>query len=221
MTYQIDALLNQDFLGVLATIGIRVLVVAIILAVGWVAGRLIGHLVGRAMSQLGGDAILRKAAFGRTLSRSGLAPSDFAHALAKWIIYVTAFLFALDSLEIPYISVQVLLFLAFLPTLIGALIILIVGFTVSDWAGELVKKGFTDEQKAATYVGFIGEFVRVALYFVTITIALSRIGVDVTILHIFAQAFAWAFAIIIGVAAGIIIGWMLKDKVKEFLPASA
>ncbi|MDJ0269302.1 MAG: hypothetical protein NXY59_01910 [Aigarchaeota archaeon] len=108
-------------------------------------------------------------------------------------------------------------FMTYLPAFISALLIFIIGFIISDWVGESIKKSFTIESSQAIYISMIGDAVKVILYFVTITIALSQLGVDVTIIYIVAQAFAWSLAIFVGVAAGIVVGWLLKDRVKEWL----
>ena len=205
----------QALLSVVLLIGYKAIIVVAILAVGWVVGRVFGMLVGRTVARIGGDAAFRRTAFGRALIKSGMTASDFSNSLTKWIIYITALLFALDSLGIGFISSGVREFLAYLPMLVGTVILVLIGLIFSDWIGESIKRGFTSEQREAFYLDFIGNFVKIVLYYVIITLALSQLGVDVTILHIFAQALAWAIAIAAGVASGIVIGWFIKDKVKD------
>ncbi|MGI0091660.1 MAG: mechanosensitive ion channel family protein [Nitrososphaerales archaeon] len=189
----------------------------IILAIGWVIGKTIGALVGKLASRAGADALLRQTVIGRTLMRADRPSSRLTKDLARWLIYIAAFLIALESLALPIITVYVIAFLAYLPILIGSIIILIVGLILSDWVGEFVKKSFSPEKRDLFYLDFVGNIVKVILYFVTITLTLTHLGVNVTILYIFAQALAWALAIFVGTAAGIVVGWMLKDKVKEWI----
>jgi putative Mn2+ efflux pump MntP len=208
-----SAQLAQDLL----TVALKAALFLIILGVGWVIGRVVGELAGRLASRAGGDALLRQTVMGRTLMRSDYPSSRLAKEITKWLIYIAAFLIALESLALPFITAYVISFLEYLPTIIGSIIILIVGLILSDWAGEYVKKSVSQEKREVLYLDLVGNAVKVILYFVTITLALTHLGVNVTILYIFAQAFAWGIAIFVGAAAGIVVGWMLKDKVKQWV----
>jgi len=208
-----SAQLGQDLL----VVALKAALFLIILGIGWIIGRVIGALAGKLASRAGGDALLRQTVIGRTLMRSDYPSSRLAKELTKWLIYIAAFLIALESLALPLITGYVISFLAYLPILIGSIIILMVGLILSDWAGEYVKKSVSPEKRDLFYLDLIGNIVKVILYFVTITLTLTHLGVDVTILYIFAQALAWGIAIAVGAAAGIVFGWMLKDKVKQWV----
>jgi hypothetical protein len=195
----------------------RIIVFVIVVGIAWAVGRLLGILVGRAVSGLGGDAVLRQTVVGRVLQKSGFNAYSLGNVLTKWVIYIAGFLFALETLSVAFVTNSVAYFLVYLPTMVGALIIFIVGVIVSDWVGELIKRSASAEVRDIFYLSLIGDGVKAILYFVTITIVLGRLGVDVTILNIIAQAFAWSVAIAVGVAAGLVVGWILKDRVKNWL----
>lgn len=188
-----------------------------IILIGWVVGRVLGMLVGRLLARAGGDSLLRQTVIGRALMRADYASFRLGNSLTKWLIYISAFLYALYSLGLPVLTSSVVSFLDYLPVVVGSGIILLVGMILSDWLGEFVKKSVTPEKREVFYVNVVGDVIKVVLYFVTITLALTHLGVDVEILYIFAEAFAWAIAISVGVAAGIIVGWFLKDRVKEWI----
>ena len=214
----IEPLIDQGLIDNLLGIGYSTLIMGVILAAGLLMGRITGVAVGRIVARIGADSVFRKTALGRVLLRSGFTASDFSKSLSKWIIYVASILIALQTLRVPAISEPIQSFLLFLPTLIEAFLILIFGFMLSDWVAELIKKGAAEEQRQTFYLDVIGDLTKVALYFITITLTLSQLKIDVTILHIFAQAFAWSVAIFVGVAAGIVVGWLLKDKIKDLVP---
>jgi len=188
-----------------------------IIIIGWVVGRVLGYLVGRLLARAGGDSLLKQTVIGRALMRADFASFKLGNSVTKWLIYISAFLYALYSLGLPVLTTSVLAFLDFLPVIIGSGIILIVGMILSDWLGEFVKKSVTPEKRELFYLNIVGDTIKVILYFVTITLALTHLGVDVTILYNFSEAFAWAVAISVGVAAGIVVGWVLKDRVKDWL----
>jgi hypothetical protein len=188
-----------------------------ILVVGWVVGKSIGFVIGKVVSKAGGDALLRQTVIGRALMRSDYTSFKLSQTITKWLIYIVAFLAALETLSLPILTSSVDAFLIYLPKIVGSLFILLIGIILSDWVGELVKKSSSPEKRDLFYLTVVGDIVKVVLYFVTITLALGYLGVDVTILYIIAQAFAWSIAIFVGVAAGVVVGWALKDKVKEWL----
>lgn len=149
--------------------------------------------------------------------KSGYNSFRVGRSITKWIIYIVAFLIGLEILSIPVVTGSVDSFLAYVPALAGSLLILFIGIILSDWVGELIKRSSSVENRELFYLDIVGDTIKVILYFVTITLALSRLGVDVTILYIIAEAFSWAIAIVIAIAAGIIIGWTFKDKARELL----
>ncbi|MCQ5377550.1 MAG: hypothetical protein NO516_05815, partial [Candidatus Methanomethylicia archaeon] len=132
-------------------------------------------------------------------------------------IYLAALLFALQSLEMAAISEPVQAVLSMMPKIVGAILIFVVGAIIADGIGELAKRSFTPEQRQVFYIDLLGNSLKVLLYFIVITITLSEVGIDVTILYVVAQAFAWGFAIFMGIFAGIIAAWLLKDKFKELI----
>lgn len=201
----------------LLLLGYRVVVLLVILTVGWILGRVVGWLLGRLVVTAGGDSLFRHTSIGRALMKSGYTAGTFSKVVVKWIIYFTAFLIGFDGLGLPLVSQSVDAFLSFLPALVTSIAILVVGLVLSDWIGEFVKRAASPEQRELFYIDIVADFVKILLYFVTITIALANLNVNLTILYIIAQPLAWALAIFVGVAAGIIVGWTLKDKVKDLL----
>lgn len=201
----------------LELVALRLLVFAIVIGITYAVGRVAGIIIGRLLSRLGGDAVMRQTVVGRALQKSGYNAYSLGNVLTQWVIYIAGFLFALETLSIVFVTASVASFLVYLPTLVSGMIIFIVGVIISDWVGELIKKSASSEVRDVLYLSVIGDGTKAILYFVTITIVLGRLGVDVTILNIIAQAFAWSVAIAVGVAAGLVVGWILKDRVKSWL----
>lgn len=205
-------------MALLAEAGYKLLVVAIVLAVGWAIGRGAGFAIRKLMIRMGADSIFRKTSVGRAIMKSGYTASTFSESVAKWLIYIAAALVALQSLSIGFVTAGVTAFMGYLPTLAAGIVILIAGFVLSDWFGEFLKRGIPQEQRETLYINVAADVAKVVMYFLTITIVLKEMGVDVTILYIVGQAFAWGIAIAVGIIVGIVAGWALKDRVKGLLP---
>jgi len=181
----------------------------IVLLIGWVFGRLVNFLIYRITGKMGLETVFRKTSIGRSILRAGYTPSSFLAVLGGGIIYLFATISALRLLAIPILTDTLQGFLEYLPSFIGGVLILIVGFILADGIAETVEKGSSSNTQAS----FLSGLVRLLLYFITITISLTQIKVDVTIIYIFAQALAWSLAIVIGIA----FGWNLKDKIGPWL----
>jgi len=201
--------LLSDLMKIVIVYSPRVALAMIVLALGWMIGRLVGFLLNRIMGKMGWEPAFRKTSVGRAILRSGYTPSIFFATLGRGIVYFFAVISALNLLSIPFLTASVQTFLEYLPNFVEGVLILVAGLIFTDWVGEAVEKGsFSTVQPHP-----LGGLVRIPLYFVSITIALAQMKVDVTILYIFAQAFAWSLAIAIGIA----FGWYLKDKVGLWL----
>ncbi len=208
---------SAQLLSDIIFVGIKALIFIVIILAGILIGKVLGNLLGRLISRAGGDSLLKKTVIGRALMRSDYASSKLVNAITKWFVYIAAILYALYSLDLPILTTTVTSFLFYLPILIGSAIILLVGLIISDWLGEFVKRSSSPEKRDLFGLNIIGDGVKIVLFFVTLTLALNHLGVDVTILYIFAEAFAWAIAIAVGIASGIIVGWVLKDRIKEWI----
>ena len=98
------------------------------------------------------------------------------------------------------------------PILIGVLV-LFVGFYLANWATEEVRDSAVAAQFGMSPL-FAGA-TKAVLYFVVLVIGLDTMGVDVTILHTFARAFAYGAGLALALAVGIAFGWGGKDFVAE------
>jgi hypothetical protein len=199
----------SDLVTTVTTYGPGFVFAIIALVLGWMTGRIVGFILNIVLRKMGWESSFRRTSVGRAILRSGFTPSSFFAALGKGFVYIFTIMFALTLLSIPIITTTVQGFLAYLPNLIEGGLILVAGFVFADLIGESVEKGSSSDTPPNLFVGLF----RIPLYFVTVTIALVQMKIDVTILYIFAQAIAWGLAIAVGIA----FGWDLKDRVRPWL----
>ncbi len=200
-----------------------VLAAVVIIVVGYVVGRLVEILIKKISYTTGLDAFFRKTSVGRALLRSGYTAGDFLGLFVKWVIYIAAIFYAL--LELSYASPNLAFLydtsksvLTYLPYLVSGVIILIIGLIMVDWISDYFKRSYpANDQYSQTLLNFVGDAFRFILYYMVITIALSVMKVNVTILYIFAQGLAWAVAIGLGVAIGLVLAVPLREPLRRFL----
>ncbi|MDH5769691.1 MAG: hypothetical protein OEZ25_00155 [Candidatus Bathyarchaeota archaeon] len=187
--------------------------VIIVLAIGWIAGRLIGKGVSKVLDKVGVDDALKKTIIGRVLERAGVTCVRFFDLIVRWFVYLIAILAAVDILKIEVLSTLMSRIVQYLPSLIAGVFILMLGVIVADFIGDSAE-AFFEEAKVA-YSDILTNGLKFFMYFIVIVMGLSVMKVDVTILYTFANSLAWGAAIGIGVGLGIALGWGLKDTVAK------
>lgn len=201
----------QDLVNQFINVFPKIAGALVFLAIGWIAGRVLGKAVSSVLDRAGVDDALRKNVFGRALERSGVTVARFFDLIGRWFVYLVAILAAVNILEISILTSFMNQIVSYLPSLIAGMFVLIVGFIVSDWVAETFE-AFTAEAE----IEFARIFVtglRFFLYFVVMFIALTQMRLDLSILDVFVNAMAWGIGIGVGVGLAIALGWGLKGVV--------
>jgi len=163
--------------------------VIIILAIGWVAGRVLGKGISKILDKAGVDDALRKTIIGKALERSGVTCVGFFDLIARWFVYLVAIFAAVDMLKIEVVSNYMSTVVQYVPNLIVGVGILIAGFIVVDFVGDSVKA--IGKEARVEFSGLLAVGLKLLLYVVVIIIALTQMKIDVSILYTFASALAW------------------------------
>jgi len=192
----------------------RIVQSILILIVGLLLGKMSGFIVYRMVERAGWAEPLRKTSIGRAILRSGYSPGRFMSTLFRWAIYLVALLLAGLALGIPRLNMLIDSFLTYLPSLVTGLVVFVLGTVFADTVGSAFSRA--GETSSQLY-NFIGNAVKIFLYFITLTIALAQMKIDVSIIYIFAQASALGLAIAIGVSVGIGVGWTFKDDLAHMI----
>jgi small-conductance mechanosensitive channel len=186
---------------------------AIILIIGWIAGRLIGNWSARILDRAGLDDALRKTAIGKALEKTRIRIAGFFELVIRWFVYLIAALAAADVLQISTLSRFIDSIVEYLPNFVGGIFIILIGFIIADFVGDALIA--VSKEGNIEYGAVFGNALKVFLYFVVIVIGLSTMKIDVQILNVFATALAWGCAVGVGVGLGIAIGLGFKDVVAK------
>ncbi|WP_435153024.1 mechanosensitive ion channel family protein [Haladaptatus sp. DFWS20] len=177
----------------------------VILLLGWALGRVTATVVRRIADQSNFDRIIVDSLFGRVIGRSESAILNALGKLTAWFIYVLAILTAADVLAIQVLSEWIAMAVSYFPALIAGSFIIVFGFYVADFIGDLLMR--TRAAAQSYYMAWFAAGTRIFLYFTVMVIGLDTIGFDVQLLYIFARALVWGIAIAAGIAVGIAVGW--------------
>jgi hypothetical protein len=193
----------------------------VILIIGW----LIASAIARAVA-----AILRAVRFNDLAQRAGLTGfvrsmglhTDAAGLLAnvaKWFARLIVLVTAFDALGLPAVSQVLQQLLLWLPDLVVALVVLVIGGLAASALASLVR-GATAESGLGS-PDLLATIARVAVWAFAIVIAVNQIGVATTLVNTLFMAVVGALALALGLAFGlggretaaqIVRGWYARGQ---------
>lgn len=186
----------------------KVIAAFILLVIGLLAGKIVGKVVAKILDSAQVDEVLGRTPIGEMLTHSGMTILQFLDAIVRWFVYLIFIMAAVNVLEVKLFSEFLQRAVSYLPSLIAGIIILIVGFTVSDFLVGSIKS----LTKTMKFQG--GEHlevgVRFFLFLVITILALDQMRIDTSIVGLFLGPLAWAFALIL------VFRWGVKDALSEY-----
>ena len=185
----------------------------IVLVIGFVVGRIVGDIVADVVGGFG----IGKYLAGTPLERLGDTEGEFGSFVGKLVtyyIYLLTLVAVVDILEIAVLADLFNTFAGYLPALVAGLLVLLVGIWAAERAAEVVRE--TDDSRTFHLASL---FVKVVIYYITVTLALATIGINITILTTlftaFIAAFFGALAIALALGIGLAVGLGGQDYVAE------
>ena len=155
----------------------------LLLLVGWLVARISQAVVARLLRRLGLDRLADRTGIARGLSTIG-SHNTLSHLLARityWLILIFFILLALGSLGLTDVVTSALnSFFAFLPRLVAATAIFLVGAFVARVVGDAITAMTVQSNIPSGRV--LGQAVRYSLLLVVGILALDELGVQTTIL---------------------------------------
>ncbi|MBI2409447.1 hypothetical protein HYV30_00170 [Candidatus Kaiserbacteria bacterium] len=142
----------------------NLVVAVVIFIIGWLIGAGLGRVVAQIVDALRVDQALKPTGIERVLSRAGfqLSTGRFLGFLVKWLFIIVFLVAALDVLRLTTVNLFISdVVLGYLPQVIVAVLILLVG-TVLGEAAERVVSGSARAADVRN-AGFIGKVARYAI----------------------------------------------------------
>jgi small-conductance mechanosensitive channel len=210
--FQVSGLLEETISNVLTFLP-RLVGAVVVLLIGWVVGIALGKLVTRLTDSAELDKLVQDTPLGRIMGGSERAISTTFGKIAKWFVYAIALLAAADVLAIELLSEWMSTAVSYLPAFVAGLLVIVLGFVVADFIGDAITRTRTATQ--TPYTSWFATGTRMFLYFTAIVIGLDTMGVDVSILLVFAQALAWGIAAALALGFGIALGLGGREYVAD------
>jgi len=179
------------------------LVALIVLVVGWFIAGSLGRLIARGLSAIGLERAVERSGIGRFIEQSGSrwTMSEIIAALIKWSIFLIFIQAAASLLGMAQITAIINSVILFIPKLIVALAIIVIGSLIARFVAGLVRGSLAEME-----VGGAGLFAKLAQYAiigVAIVAAFNQIGVAQTVVNTLLIGLIGSVALALGLAFGL------------------
>ncbi|MBU7017741.1 MAG: mechanosensitive ion channel [Theionarchaea archaeon] len=160
----------------------RIFWFALILIVAYVLGRIFAKVVVYVLGKLEFERLTRKSEAERIARRFGMSLIRLIEIVTRWTIYLIGLQIALETAGLDFINQLMQRVVNYMPNLILALLIFIVGIVVAEKLGDFVQ-GFAEDEKVPRF-WLLGNLVRYTLYLVVVIMALSQLQISTGVLMI-------------------------------------
>ncbi len=156
---------------------------ALILVIGWIVGMIVATVIDRLFRLVGLQALFEKAKVEEVLKKAnaGQDATALLAAVGKWIIYLVAFIAAANALRLTAVSDFLNSILAYVPQVIIAVAIILIGLVLAHFLAAVVKGsvksaglGFADTAAMVT---------RWSIIIFTVLAALAQLGIAETMIN--------------------------------------
>lgn len=179
----------------------RVLRFAAVLIVAYIAGKIFAKLVATLLRKLEFERLTRKSGAERIARRFGMTLIELVEVVTRWTIYLIGLQIAVETAGLEFITQLMQKVVNYMPNLILALIIFIVGILVAEKLGDFVQ-GLAEDEKVPRF-WILGNLVRYTMYLIVVIMALSQLGISTGVLMIVTGA--------IFVTIGLVVVAGMKD----------
>jgi hypothetical protein len=190
---------------------LAILLAAIPKILGFLAILLIGWFIANLLAK-GVAALLRVVRFNHFAQRSGLSdflsqmevrtdPAGVLADVVRWFVRLIVLVVAFDALGLPAVSQVLQQLLLWLPNLVVALVILVIGGLAANALADLIR-GAT-ARAGFTNPNLLSSIARVAVWAFAIVVAVNQIGVAQTLVNTLFFGLIGALALALGLSFGL------------------
>ncbi len=191
-----------------------------LLVIGYFVSRIVGMIISKLLAKIGLDKLTERAGLAGAVEVTGIQTSASAifGKIVYWLIFLTFMISAADALSLPRVSSTIDDFVLYLPKLIGAMLVVIIGL----FAAHLVRTAIESAAQGMQldYGKGLGSVAYALIVIVVISLAINQLEIETALLNqvvsimLFAIAAAVALSLGLGtrsIAGNIIAGLYARD----------
>lgn len=175
----------------------------VVFLIGWLLAHVLGRLAYHVVRALHLDDALRRVGFKDAWERSGmkLDSADFFYELVKWFFIIVFLMAAANILGLDQVSEFLRTVVFYIPNVIVAAVILLIGILVSKFLENTVVASVKAAGLASA--NFLGSLVMWAVFVFSLLVALAQLGVADEIIRIVIIGAVAAGSLATGLAFGL------------------
>ena len=182
----------------------NLIVAIIIVLIGWAIGVILDNVITKFFKAINFDEALKKTGFDNVVKKSGLTLNSgkFIGALVKIFVVVAFLLASFDVLGLAQVTTflsQVVL--GFLPEVIIAVLILLVGAIVGDALGNIVMA--SAKTAGLSSANALGKVAKWAVWVFAILVSLSQVGIAGSFIQTMFTGLVVALSLALGLSFGL------------------
>jgi small-conductance mechanosensitive channel len=160
----------------------------VILIIGYIVAKVLQAVVGRVLQGIGFDGWMEKGGIKQFFDRAetNQTPVSILGQLVFWLVFIIALTMAADALGISQVSVILGQLIAFIPSIIAAVLILILAALLANFVSGIVR--------GATGSGLLASVAQYAIIVYAVFAAITELGIAV-------ELTAPTFLIVLGAVA--------------------
>jgi len=178
------------------------------LLIGYLIVRVVVGGVKFGMTRANVDRYVAPTEVGQFLARTGQTFTGLIVGMVKWLLIIVVAIYAVSVLAIPALTASMLAILSWIPDLVGAAIIVVVGALIASFAGRVI-----GDNLPALGVGggrLVGLAVKLIIYALVFDFALIQLGLGQGILYTMTTAMIWGLAAALAVGIGVPMAFSLR-----------
>ena len=175
----------------------------VILLVGYFMSRGIKFLLSKVLSRAGFNSLSTKVGVSAALTRANisLSAADIIGKLGFWIIMLTFVVTATEALGLPRVSETIDEFVLYLPKVIAAVLILVVGLFMAHFVRDFIRG--SAESIGIEYAKPLASAAFGVLFVVIVSLSISQLEIDTRLLDSLISIFMAAIGIAIALSLGL------------------
>jgi hypothetical protein len=181
----------------------RIFGFAVVLIVGWIVSSLLGRGVEALLHTVSFNDLARRSGFAAFVLKMGIRddPAGVIAGIVKWFVRLITLVVAFDTLGLPAVSGVLQQLLLWLPNLVVALVLLVIGGLAANALSQLVRGASTEA--GLSNPELLATFAKVAVWGFTIVVAVNQLGIATTLINTLLIGLVGAFSIAFGLAFGL------------------
>lgn len=185
----------------------------VILLIGWLVASVLAGIVARVLRAVQFNSLADRSGVSGFVGKMGVSSdaSAFVATAAKWFVRLIVLTVAFDALGLPAVSQVLQQILMFIPNLVVALMVLVIGGLVATALSRVVR-GATSEAGFGN-PDLLAMLARLGVWGFAIIIAVNQIGIATALVNTLFMGFVGALSL----AAGLAFGLGGRDTAREIV----